>query len=531
MTSRAACVVGFLVLVVNVTPSLAASPTAPVVRTKAGEVQGTRRDAVDAFLGVPYAEAPIGALRWHAPVAAKSWSGVRSASEYGASCYQEWPARTFGPYTSEFVDTPRPSEDCLYLNVWSPVQRAAKVPVMVWIHGGGFSGGSGALSIYDGAHLASQGIMVVTINYRVGPFGFLAHPELTREARGTAAGNYGLQDMIAALRWVQNNAAAFGGDAASVTIMGQSAGAMAVNALVASPHAKGLFARAIAQSGSGFGIPPIPLAEAENNGERFLKAAGVTTLAELRALPPEKIQSANPLYFGPPPPGAPPRIELRPVLDGSMLPSDYSLPNAPTASRVPVITGFNADEFMPARDLTAAEFQQSTRTRYGAHANRLLALYPHATDAEAAQSARMLVRDVYMAATYRWAVEQSRTNGQPVYAYLFRHPSPAAKPPGFGTFHSSEIPYLFGVLDRKYRPYDDRDEQIARQLQSYWLSFIRTGDPNGGGQAYRWNPVDRRVVQVMVLGDDVGPRPPVSSDERFEALMAYADSGGRLSVR
>ncbi|MBB6096501.1 para-nitrobenzyl esterase [Povalibacter uvarum] len=530
MTIRAACLVGILVLAANGAPLLAASPTAPFVGTKAGTLRGVREDAVDVFRGVPYAEAPVGALRWRAPVAAKSWSGVRPAIEYGASCYQEWPARTFGPYTSEFVDTPRPSEDCLYLNVWSPAQRTAKVPVMVWIHGGGFSGGSGALSIYDGTHLASQGIMVVTINYRVGPFGFLAHPELTREARGTAAGNYGLQDMIAALRWVQDNAAAFGGDAANVTIMGQSAGAMAVNALVASPQAKGLFARAIAQSGSGMGIPAIPLAEAENNGERLFKATGAATLTELRALPPEKIQSANPFYFGSPPPGTPPRIELRPVLDGGVLPADYSQPGAPVASAVPIITGFNADEFMPSNEVTAAEFQQSVRARYGADADRLLSLYPHATNEEAAQSARALVRDVYMTATYRWAVEHSRIGGRPVYAYLFTHPSPVAKPPGFGTFHSSEIPYLFGVLDRNHRPYDDRDEQIAKQLQSYWLSFIRTGDPNGGPGA-RWNPVDRNVVQVMGLGDDAGPRPPVSSNQRFQALMTYADSGGRLSIR
>jgi para-nitrobenzyl esterase len=401
---------------------------------------------------------------------------------------------------------------------------------MVWIHGGGFGGGSGALSIYDGTNLAAQGIVVVTINYRVGPFGFLAHPELTREARGSGAGNYGLQDMIEALRWVRTNIEAFGGDPARVTIMGQSAGAIAVSDLIASSLAKGLFARAIAQSGAAMGISAIPLAEAERNGERLAKTAGAATLAGLRALPPEKIQAANPVYFGPPPAGAPPRIELRPVLDGAVLPIDPIDPAAPIASAVPVITGFNNDEFMPAGKTSAAEFQQLVRKRYGDHADRLLSLYPHTTDDEAAQSTRLLVRDAYMTSTYRWAVGRSRASGQPVYSYIYVHPAPVAKPPSFGTFHTSEIPYLFGVLDRRHRPYTDADERIAKQLQTYWLNFIRTGDPNGAGMP-RWSPVRRETVEVMGLGDEVGARPPVSSIERFQALMAYADAGGQLSIR
>lgn len=523
-------VVGLAGLVALVSCADIAAATAPVVATKTGSLQGVRQATVDVFLGVPYAEPPVGALRWRAPVAVKSWPEVRPANAYAASCYQEWPARTFGPYTSEFVDTPRHSEDCLYLNVWAPAQRDAKAPVMVWIHGGGFAGGSGALSIYNGAHLAAQGIVVVTINYRVGPFGFLAHPELTREAQGAGVGNYGLEDVIEALRWVRSNIQAFGGDPARVTIAGQSAGAIAVNDLIASPAAKGLFARAIAQSGSGIGIPAIALAEAERNGEHFAKAAGAASLGELRALAAEKIQAANPLYFGPPPPGAPARIELRPVLDGVVLPVDPIEPVASLASRVPVMTGFNADEFMPARAPTVAEFQQSVRARYGEHAERLLALYPHASDQEAGQSARALVRDVYMASTYRWAVGRSSASAMPAYAYLFTHPSPVAKPPSFGTFHSSEIPYVFGVLDRKHRPYGDADEQIARQLQSYWLNFIRTGDPNGGPYP-RWDPVKRDIIEVMGLGDAPGPRPPVSSSERFRVLMDFADAGGRLSVR
>src|SRR6185503_2737701 len=225
-----------------------------------------------------------------------------------------------------------------------------------------------------------------------------------------------------------------------------------------------------------------------------------------------------------------PRIPLLPVLDGAVLPVDPIDPTARVASHVPLITGFNFDEFMPPRDQTIAEFQQSVRDRYGAHADRLLALYPHATDAEAAQSARALVRDAYMASTYRWATDRTRAGGAPVYAYLFTHPTPVAKPPSFGTFHTSEVPYLFGVLDRSRRPYGDSDEQIAKQLQSYWLNFIRSGDPNGGALP-RWNPVTGNAVEVMGLGDDVKPRPAVSSPERFQALMGFVDSGGRLSIR
>ena len=530
MTMRARGLLAAFGAAAMMSHAVCASTMPTVVATNSGSVQGVRHEEVTAFLGVPYAEPPVGALRWRAPVAVQPWTGVRIATEHAASCYQEWPARTFGPYTSEFVDTPRHAEDCLYLNVWAPAQKQAKVPVLVWIHGGGFGGGSGAIGIYDGAHLASRGIVVVTINYRVGPFGFLAHPELTREARGTGAGNYGLQDMIEALRWVRANIEAFGGDSARVTIAGQSAGAIAVSDLIVSPLAKGLFASAIAQSGAGMGIPAIPLAEAERNGQSLAKTVGATTLAQLRALPPEKIQAAIPTYFGPPPPGAPPRIPLLPVLDGAVLPVDPIDPTARVASHVPLITGFNFDEFMPPRDQTVAEFQQSVRDRYGAHADRLLALYPHATDAEVAQSARALVRDAYMASTYRWATDRTRAGGAPVYAYLFTHPTPVAKPPSFGTFHTSEVPYLFGVLDRSRRPYGDSDEQIAKQLQSYWLNFIRSGDPNGGALP-RWNPVTGNAVEVMGLGDDVKPRPAVSSPERFQALMGFVDSGGRLSIR
>jgi len=335
--------------------------------------------------------------------------------------------------------------------------------------------------------------------------------------------------MIAALRWVQRNAAAFGGDPQRVTIAGQSAGAIAVNDLLVSPPAAGLFARAIAQSGSGMGIDAIPLREAETNGEKFAAQLGASSVAELRALPPEKIQAAVPSYFGPPPAGAPPRIPFRPVLDGSVVPVDPIDGRAKPASRVPLLTGFNADEFMPAGPTTATDFERSVRSRFGAAADRVLALYPHATDADATSSARALARDAYMTSLTLFTDERTRISGQPIYAYLFEHPAPVATGPSFGTFHSSEIPYIFGVLDRTMRPFTADDESISAQLQAYWLSFVRSGDPNDPALP-KWPALIAGSGQIMGLGDRIGPRAAVSTAERFGALADYVKAGGRLSV-
>jgi para-nitrobenzyl esterase len=515
---------------------LAAAPltAAPRVIVQAGTLEGVQRGNVEAFLGVPYARAPVEALRWRAPQPVESWNGVRSATTFGPACPQLWPQPGFGPYTREFIDTPQPAEDCLNLNVWTPAGHRGAHPVFVWIHGGGFGGGSGAIEIYDGSALAAQGIVVITINYRVGAFGFLAHPELTREAAGSGAGNQGLQDMIAALRWVRDNVRAFGGDPMRVTIGGQSAGAVAVNDLIVSPAARGLFAGAIAQSGSGLGIASPALAEAEHTGEQLAQTLGVQvlgaqtpgahTLAELRALPWERVQGAVLGYMEPERPGAR-HFSFRPVIDGVVLPADPIRGASPVVTNVPLLTGFNTEEFIFPEGSTAAAFEEQVRKRYGTHAVRLLALYPHATDAEASDSARTLARDAYMAALAFWADDRSASAHQRIYTYLYEHPAPVPAPPSWGTFHTSEVPYLFGVLDHKRRPYTEADERIARQLQGYWLNFIRSGDPNGRGLA-RWRPHAAHGPQVMGIGDAPGPRPAVSTPERLEALRAYAADGG-----
>ncbi|HEX4097160.1 MAG TPA: carboxylesterase family protein, partial [Caulobacteraceae bacterium] len=285
------------------------APPAPMVHVADGALQGARQGGADAYLGIPFAAPPVGELRWHAPLPAKAWSGAHDATHFGASCWQAVSAKGFGPWTHEYVVDGPVSEDCLYLNVWTPARSGAGRPVLVWFHGGGFSQGSGSVPIYDGAHLAAQGVVVVTVNYRLGVLGFFAHPELTREASGGATGNYGLMDMIAALKWVRANAAAFGGDPGAVTIAGQSAGGMAVHDLIVSPLAKGLFQRAVIESGLPGVAPNQPLADAEAAGVAFAKAHGAADLAALRAMSPAQLSQ-----------GA--RGSFAPMRDGVLLPAD-----------------------------------------------------------------------------------------------------------------------------------------------------------------------------------------------------------------
>lgn len=509
--------------------SLVAAPI--TVSTTAGIVRGTQEaNHINAYLGIPYAKPPIGPLRWRVPESPESWQGVRAASQFPASCFQPWPPPKFGPYTSEYVDTPAPSEDCLYLNVWAPGSSEARLPVLVWIHGGGFLGGSGAIEIYNGRHLASQGVVVVTINYRVGPFGFLALPELTAESPHGGSGNFGLLDMIAALKWVRDNIAAFGGDPRNVTIAGQSAGAVAVNSLLTSPDASGLFSRGIAESGSGMGVPAEPIHDAEMEGEKFSKWLGARNLAELRTLPAEKIQSGVFMPVGQVAGEGPPPIRFKPVVDGAILRANPDDPAATVESPVPLITGFNQDEgYDPSRRVSAVQFELSVRENYKEHAMRFLALYPHASDEEAAKSQRLLARDRYMSSLLLWSKKHADAGQQRVYAYLYEHPVPIVQGPSWGTFHTAEVPYVFGVLNRNERPYTAIDERVAAEMSAYWLAFMRTGDPNGPN-LHRWTPIDREGLDVMGLGDQVGPRAAVSSVERFAAFREFVRDGGHLSL-
>jgi para-nitrobenzyl esterase len=501
----------------------------PVIDTGAGSIQGTRQGAADVFLGIPYAEPPVGERRWRPPVTARPWHGVRDGTHFASSCYQA-PATPFGPFTPEFMTVGRVSEDCLYLNVWTPTKRVGALPVMVWIHGGGFGGGSGSVPIYNGAYLAAKGAVVVTINYRVGAFGFLAHPSLSRESASGVSGNYGLLDMIAALVWVRDHIGAFGGDPAKVTIAGQSAGAIAVNDLMVSPLATTLFSRAIAESGSGMGVKAVSLAEAETNGEVFAREAGATSAAALRALGAERVLTLS--HAGPPVPGEKPRkLIYVPTLDQHVLLAEPDKPSTRPLSQAPLLTGFNADEgeIFGRQALTPAAFEDKVRDRYGEAAAGFLAAYPHGTPEEASTSATLMARDRYMASLILWAEARTRDSSSSIYAYLYEHPFPGPGREQFGTFHTSEVPYVFGVLDQGGRPFGADDRKVSEQLSSYWLNFLRAGDPNGPGLVH-WPRSSPAEPIVMGLGDRLRPRPAVSTPARLALFRAYVAGGGQLSL-
>jgi len=502
----------------------------PLAYTTGGVLAGKSVNGVDAFLGVPYAAPPVGPLRWAAPQPAPKWSGKRDAVEFGATCYQEL-AQPWGPYTSEFIAGPPISEDCLFLNVWKPAKAHGKLPVLVFIHGGAFAGGAGHVAAYDGANLARRGLVVVTINYRVGALGFLAHPALTAEGQGS--GNFGLLDQVAALRWVRANAARFGGDAARVAIAGESAGAASVNYLQVMPAAKGLFARAISISGASMAIDMPRLAAGEQNGLALGKRLGARSADELRGVPAERIVAAARIDRS----SGSGRLLYVPHLDGTVVPEDPARPDAVRASRVPLLTGFNADEMIDPGVRTPADLERALRGRYGDFAEQLLALYPHANDAEAVASNTLIARDRYMAGLLIWAATRPRGAGDPVY--LYRHDRAHPAPRGgqnWGAFHSSSLPYLFGNLGLGERPFGPADEMLSRQWQEVIVAFAHTGNPALAGQA--WPADGFETTQVMAFGQTQGSSvsarpvltPAVSTPERLSAWRAYASRGGRLGL-
>lgn len=489
--------------------SAAAGPTVP---TAAGTVDGVAKPGVSAFLGVPFAAPPVGALRWREPQPVVPWAGVRPASRISPACIQDPPA-PFGPYSADFLTLPDMSEDCLYLNVWTS-KASGRRPVLVFIHGGAFQSGSTSVAIYDGTDLARQGAVVVTINYRLGVFGFMAHPELSKESPLGSSGNYGLLDMVAALRWVKANIARFGGDPGNVTLSGQSAGAIAVNQLLASPLAEGLFRRAITESGPTLGLKMRPLGTAEQGGATLAGRAQPPTLAQLRALP------AQDLYAAFRKPG--PAFFPLPVMDGKVVVSDPEVPSAPIVSKVPLIVGFNRDEAQ-VRPTTTAQFETKVKAEYGAFADRILAAYPHATGAEATASAGELARDRQMAGLLSWAQQRAASQGQRVHVYRFDRVYPGVDPKQFGSFHTAEVPYIFGTLPPGATA---EDRKVADQVQAHWLAFMKTGDPGTPGAS--WPDVSRAPGQAMNLGDSNGMAVPASNEARLAVLRAFlAGRAGR----
>lgn len=447
-----------------------------VVQTEAGLISGVKTDDITAYKGIPFAASPIGDLRWKAPQPVKHWDGVRKCVSFSASPMQAKPT-PFMVYTSEFLIPESPiSEDCLYLNVWTGAKtKTDKRPVFVWIYGGGFTSGGSACPIYDGRAMAKKGVVFVSINYRVGVFGFLAYPELTKEANGEGSGNYGLLDQVAALRWVRKNIAAFGGDPNNVTIGGQSAGSMSVNCLVASPLAKGLFSRAIAESGSLVVKNPLlassTLQAAEAQGTKLAEEAGAKTLAEMRAIPAEEVLKKFQGRFAP-------------IVDGYVLPE--SVPEIFAANKqnhVPLITGWNDDEF-GGQTKSKEDFKKWAETQYGTDATTFLKYFPAETDEQAKESQIKLSRDqVFAVAGFKWAALQSKYANSAVYVYNFDRKVPAeGDMKKYGAFHTAEVPYMLDNLKSlSNRPFEPADRELAKTMSGYWVNFIKTGNPNGAG--------------------------------------------------
>ena len=436
---------------------------------------------VRVYKGIPYAAPPVGPLRWRPPQPVLPWDSVRSTSAFGPNSLQGIVFDDIDPLACGV------SEDCLYLNVWTPAepQRSEKLPVMVWIHGGGFVVGAGSEPRYNGTRLAARGIVVVTLNHRLNALGFLAHPQLTAESEHRASGNYGVLDLVAALQWVRRNIAAFGGDPDEVTIAGESAGSEAVSALMASPLAKGLFARAIGESGAMFATPsrtPAPLERAEAAGLAFMRKVGAKTLAELRAAPAAAILAAAP------------GLGYRPIVDGFFLPKPPAeIFRAGEQSDVPLMAGWNNDEgfnfTLLQGDDAKRPYPDLVRRIFGARTDEALRWYPGGSPDLDKASARALGGDLTIIhSTWSW-IEAPKAHGR-AEIFRFRFGRAPLTPQGWfgerdsrdaGAFHAGEILYVFDNLDAFPWLIEDSDRALAKLASSYWINFVKTGDPNGTG--------------------------------------------------
>lgn len=463
------------------------------IRVDGGLVADVAADAsaIRTFKGIPYAAPPVGNLRWRPPQPVVPWTGVRRADSASKTCVQTgYQPGTF--YQREFYREPAPtSEDCLYLNVWTPARHASeRRPVLVWIHGGGFAQGAGSTPAQGGEGLARKGIVVVTFNYRLGVFGLLAHPELTRESPQHASGNYFLMDEIAALKWVQKNIEAFGGDPRHVTIFGQSAGSMSEALLLVSPLAKDLFVGVVGQSGS-FGEPYASLREAEQQGVRLGQKVGATTLSALRAMPADQLlQSSD--------------REFRPIIDGYAVPEDvYSTFARGRQTKVPVLIGSNANERgnYP-QPKSVGEYRQFTERQYPGAVQEMMRVFPARSDREATTAYLARQSDAMAAGMHVWAKMMSAAS-MPAYLYYFDRKPPARDGEApLGAVHTAEIVYFRNMLDTVDRPWTSTDRRLAETMSSYLANFATNGDPNRDGLTVwpRYTP-DR----AMELGENIGP--------------------------
>ncbi|MDB5009453.1 MAG: carboxylesterase [Mucilaginibacter sp.] len=467
------------------------------IKIETGLITGVKSKNSDviAYKGVPFALPPVKELRWKAPQPAKPWTGIRKCATYGPDPVQN-PPKPMSMWSEEFL-IPKESirsEDCLYLNVWTtakPTQE--KRPVLVWIYGGGFNSGGADVPIYDGEATATKGIVFVSFNYRVGIFGSFAHPELTKESGYSASGNYGLLDQIAALKWVQKNIAAFGGDPENVTIAGQSAGSMSVNCLIASPLAKNLFQKAIAESGASM-VGSVRgmrnLQQATEQGITIAQTLKTTTLADLRNIPAEDLQNRAKGAFGP-------------IVDGYVLPE--AIPATFAANKqnnVMLLTGWNENEGMLYGTLKNAEdFRKQAEQTYGANAGLFLTYYPANTEDEATSSQYKLSKDIMFGIQNYTLANVESERGTKVYVYRFTHKVPGTGIyENIGAFHTGEVGYAYDNLKFINRPWQPADHELAHTISSYWANFIKYGNPNGKGLP-NWPSYTTNSNQIMILGD------------------------------
>jgi para-nitrobenzyl esterase len=482
-----------------------------------GLIAGTVQDGISEFKGVPFAAPPVGALRWKAPQPVTPWTGVRQTVKFGAACMQD-PAQA-----DRMAPGVRLSEDCLYLDIWTAAKTSAEnLPVIAWIYGGGFNGGMTSAPLYDGANFAKKGVVLVSISYRVGPMGFLATRELSKES-AHGSGNYGLLDQIAGLRWIHKNIAKFGGDSSRVTVLGHSAGAMAVSMLAGSPLAAGLFRGLIAESGTNF-MPPEDspwagssiqtLRMSEAAGQKWLQSLGASSMAQARELPAEQLEAAQRN------PGAP---RFAPPVDGYVIIADqYGLWRQGHFNDTPIIVGNVSDETAAfgVHKTDSAGFEADVRAGYGKEADAILAVYPHATDEQASRAATELSNDTrFDWGQFTWARLQAANGKNPVHVYYFDRPS--ARDPN-GSTHGQEVGYVFGNLGVGGRPQPTAEDlAISQQMQGYWVNFASTGDPNGPGLP-QWPAFSEAAPLVMRIGVDPGPA-PIPYQDHFKALDAYYD--------
>ncbi len=517
--------------------TLTAGAQGPRVKTAEGVIEGTYESGIKVFKGVPFAQPPIGELRWKAPQPVKAWSGVRSAKEFGPNPMQ------LNPYGDMNFGTDKRSEDCLYLNIWTPAKTMnEKLPVLIYFNGGGLIAGSGSEPRYAGASMARNGIISITANYREGIFGFFAHPELSKETSYKGSGNYGFMDQVAAIRWVKDNIAAFGGDPERITIVGESAGSASVSALMASPLCKGLFAQAMGSSASVIGYGKIAtLKEGEKAGKETMKAIGCKSIEEMRAMPAEELLKKS----------ATSNMTKMYNIDGYFFTEqpEETFKNG-RQTKVPLLIGWNSTEapitfLLGKNPMTIASVKKAITPRFGKDTEKVMEAYGLKTDADVASlPGARLAADMFVGfSTWKWCDMHEKTGGQPVYRYLYCHPRPAMRNadmvPGLaggvqkkteenknalkvtGAVHSADIEYAMGTLPTN-RVYDWQPEDftVSDIFQGFYLNFVKTGNPNGLGLP-EWTPINGQQTPSVM---QIGVNSYMKSDAQLENIYHTVDS-------